>query len=366
VVIATGVALNLLMRGGAVALLVLLAAALLREHPRLAAARLGAAFAIGTAVSAIGDAPGLAMTGWRWPVAGVAGANMFVFWLFTRALLDDAFVLRAWHAAAWAALAALGVANCLGSVGAIGTGLTLLTIALALLSVVQSAAAWREDLVEGRRRVRMVIVASAAGYAALMAAVALAPGSSPRAAFSSSANAAGLAALSLMVAWQLLRLRDDGLVGAQVASPLELVPEPPPVEARVAEPQADPRLVSRLDRLMAVDRVYREPDLSIGALADRMALPEHRLRKLINRGLGYRNFSAFLNGYRIADAKVALADVARADVPILTIAMEAGFQSLGPFNRAFKESAGSTPSEYRRARQAGAPASTRFAETEIG
>ena len=37
-----------------------------------------------------------------------------------------------------------------------------------------------------------------------------------------------------------------------------------------------------------------------------------------------------------------------------TIALDAGFQSLGPFNRAFKDTIGVTPSEYRRARLAGA------------
>jgi AraC-like DNA-binding protein len=39
-------------------------------------------------------------------------------------------------------------------------------------------------------------------------------------------------------------------------------------------------------------------------------------------------------------------------VPILTIALDAGFQSLGPFNRAFKAHAGVTPSEFRRDRLA--------------
>jgi AraC-like DNA-binding protein len=69
---------------------------------------------------------------------------------------------------------------------------------------------------------------------------------------------------------------------------------------------------------------------------------------VINGGLGHRNFNAFLNGYRIAEAKAALADPAQADVPVLTIAMDAGFNSLGPFNRAFKSETGLTPSEYRR------------------
>ena len=44
----------------------------------------------------------------------------------------------------------------------------------------------------------------------------------------------------------------------------------------------------------------------------------------------------------------ALRDPLQAEVPILTIALDAGFQSLGPFNRAFKAETGLTPSDYRR------------------
>ena len=55
-----------------------------------------------------------------------------------------------------------------------------------------------------------------------------------------------------------------------------------------------------------------------------------------------------MNHYRIAEAKAALADPDQADVPVLTIALDAGFSSLGPFNRAFKAETGLTPSEYRR------------------
>jgi len=77
-------------------------------------------------------------------------------------------------------------------------------------------------------------------------------------------------------------------------------------------------------------------------------LPEYRLRQAINEGLGYRNFNAFINHYRLEEAKAALADPGQRDVPVLTIAMDAGFQSLGPFNRAFKAETGQTPTEFRR------------------
>ena len=59
-------------------------------------------------------------------------------------------------------------------------------------------------------------------------------------------------------------------------------------------------------------------------------------------------FNVFLNNHRIEEAKAALADPSQAEVPVITIAMDAGFQSLGPFNRAFKATTGVTPTEYRR------------------
>jgi AraC-like DNA-binding protein len=101
-------------------------------------------------------------------------------------------------------------------------------------------------------------------------------------------------------------------------------------------------------RLMADERVYRQENITIGVLAGRLKIPEYRLRRLINQRLGHRNFNVFLNNHRIEEAKAALADPAQAEVPVITIAMDAGFQSLGPFNRAFKAVTGVTPTEYRR------------------
>jgi AraC-like DNA-binding protein len=114
------------------------------------------------------------------------------------------------------------------------------------------------------------------------------------------------------------------------------------------EEAADQKLVDALMRLMADERIYRHDNITIGTLATRLKIPEYRLRRLINQRLGYRNFNVFLNNHRIEEAKAALADPTQAEVPVITIAMDAGFQSLGPFNRAFKATTGVTPTEYRR------------------
>jgi AraC-like DNA-binding protein len=104
----------------------------------------------------------------------------------------------------------------------------------------------------------------------------------------------------------------------------------------------------RLQQLMTIERAYRREGLTIGLLSAELGVPEYRLRQLINEGLGYRNFNAFLNHYRIEEAKAALADPEQKEVPVLTIAMDTGFQSVGPFNRAFKSVTDLTPTEFRR------------------
>ena len=51
----------------------------------------------------------------------------------------------------------------------------------------------------------------------------------------------------------------------------------------------------------------------------------------------------FLNQYRINDACETLSDPAEARKTILEIAYELGYQSIGPFNKAFKDLKGLTP-----------------------
>jgi len=103
----------------------------------------------------------------------------------------------------------------------------------------------------------------------------------------------------------------------------------------------------RLVEIMEQEGGYAKHGLTIGKLAKQVGLPSHQLRTMINQSMGYRNYSAFLNHYRIKAVKQALADPEKSRVPVLTLALDAGFSSLAPFNRAFKDSENMTPSEYR-------------------
>ena len=71
-------------------------------------------------------------------------------------------------------------------------------------------------------------------------------------------------------------------------------------------------------------------------------------RAFIHRELGFRNFNAMLHAYRVEEASQALVDADKHGVPVLTIALSVGYQSITPFNNAFRQIMGVTPSEYRK------------------
>ena len=105
----------MLLHGGAVPLLPLIAALLLRDHGRRLDARLAAALAIGGLAFTLISTPGVmhTKTAWHAPLMAISVANPFVFWLLSRALLTDDFALRPWHWLVWGLLAAKGAVLCL-------------------------------------------------------------------------------------------------------------------------------------------------------------------------------------------------------------------------------------------------------------
>ena len=331
-------------------MLLVLAVTLFRDFRHTVAGRLAVAFALGSAAHAvtysIGDPASAAL--WRAPIIALSTGNIVVFWLLTRALFDDSFRLRWRHGAVWLAVVAFSVVNCAflapssGGARLAVIAINLLVLGFIALAVMQTVASWSADLVEERRRVRLFIVVAAALYGGLNAALHLLVTSSNAAGIANAANSALLAGVVAAICIAMLRVS-----GAELFAPAPAANEAPLQPDTSA---ADQKLVDALKRLMADERIYRYDNITIGTLAKKLSIPEYRLRRLINQKLGYRNFNVFLNNHRIEEAKAALADPAQAEVPVITIAMDAGFASLGPFNRAFKATTGVTPTEYRRQR----------------
>jgi len=111
--------------------------------------------------------------------------------------------------------------------------------------------------------------------------------------------------------------------------------------------ERDKQLREKLVHAMNEGLAFKDPKLSIVTLASKIGVSQHRLRSLINQSMGYKNFSEFVNTYRIEDVKSVLTDEKKEHIPILTLALDSGFNSLSSFNRAFKNSESITPTEYR-------------------
>jgi AraC-like DNA-binding protein len=118
-------------------------------------------------------------------------------------------------------------------------------------------------------------------------------------------------------------------------------PKPLPVE--------DPLMNMKLQTLMVEQKVYKKEGLTIRELAEMLNEPEYKVRRLINGELGFRNFNDFLNKYRVNEACEILIDPNQNRKTILEIAYSLGYQSIGPFNKAFKELKEATPTAYRKA-----------------
>lgn len=341
-------------RGGAVMLLLLEAALLWRGMRQILGGRCGALFAASVAAYVVVSAPGLAAAGGRWliPLGLISTGTPVMLWLCARATFDDDFVLSWRDALPWLGVAGLALVCIFELAGPwahrLLEWLQLFFVALAMYEAVAGRSA---DLIEERRRFRVVFLTAATVYAAGDILLEIATAGPPRPPWSL-VNAAGILAIvfAAILAQVRIALRAAQLRDQRPQRPPELN-KPPPLPLPIDEAEA--AQLARLRRLMHEERAYREEGLSIAMLAARLELPEYRLRRLIHERLGHRNFSSFVNGYRLADAVAALADPGQAEVPIVTIALDSGFQSLGPFNRAFKAYTGLTPTDYRRRRLGG-------------
>jgi AraC-like DNA-binding protein len=222
------------------------------------------------------------------------------------------------------------------SLRAIPTALQTLFVAVALYWTVVN---WSADLVEGRRRARVIVTViigfNIIGSSLLLRVVV------PQNSIANYETHLALVAANLAVILFLLVFSSDHdlSVPLEVAKARRIAIPPSTAEASDA--------LARLRDLLDSEYVYRRPSLTLKDLADLVGLPEYRMRKLINEQLGYQNFNAFLHDYRVREACQQLRDPQMRRIPILTIALSCGYQSINTFNRGFRDIMGMTPSVYR-------------------
>ena len=366
---------DLLLRGAAAGLLVFQLVHLAGSNlPRLHRWAL-AAFMASVLAYLLCSRPDFASFSWGWKLPALALCLMTapLLWLAMRVVFDDrfaaSFTLGLGLALTWA-LGALVVAGVGGLPVTVVHKLVMIAFAMATLWTVLKD--WRSDLVSTRRRLRTWVAGSLGVYVLVVLGCELVFVQTAAPRWLEVLNLAGIVLLSGLVALASARHTLDEWLGSRVpgveaaASPVVIRPEsldqgkvgavgamgetgpgwlqppgltplPPALDRKAA-------LRERLLGAMGEGRAYAHEGLSLAQLARQVDATPAQLREAINQHLGYRNFNDFLHHYRIDEAAQRLH---RQDLPILSIALDVGYGSIGPFNRAFKQIKGVTPSDFR-------------------
>ena len=327
-----------------------------------------------------GNGAGLVL---RW----IATLGVVALWQLVRVLFDDERGWAGFFAAAAIASAAV-LANPLwrNLSGGMSLGITAVAGALVVHTLWMLLRGRAGDLDEGRRELRLWWLAAAGLYVLVVLSVHNLPWGGAGTVGHGVAQVSGqimiklcwllmaaghpsaLETLSLPAASPAIGTRPY-LTDRPVPEQAQATPSAAPAAEQLAFPspsvppsQALRRLqAERVCAAMKDDALYRQARLSLAELAAHVRIPEARLRLVIHDQLGFRHFNGFVNQFRLAEVAARLRNPGDAHLPILTLALEAGFGSIGPFNRAFREAYGVTPTEFRRGD--GPPASARLAET---
>ena len=131
------------------------------------------------------------------------------------------------------------------------------------------------------------------------------------------------------------------------------MPPPGPTSPQTEKPSPDrddhavrdAELFARIEYLMQTEGVYRQNDLTIERLAERLDTNRTYISRAINQQAG-KTFSSYVNSYRIDEAVRRLSDVDD-DTPLKALAQTLGYNHLQTFYTSFQSAIGMPPSKYR-------------------
>ncbi|WP_323847412.1 helix-turn-helix domain-containing protein [Microbulbifer magnicolonia] len=105
--------------------------------------------------------------------------------------------------------------------------------------------------------------------------------------------------------------------------------------------------INKVRQAMETEKLYLKKNLNLEQFSNRLELPAKEVSAVINKHFG-TNFFEFINSYRVEEAKALLADPGKAEMTVLDVLLESGFNSKSAFHRFFSRLAGMSPTEYRR------------------
>ena len=284
-------------------------------------------------------------------VGGTAGCAWA--WLFSRALFRSGNPIQPWTLLAVGAVIAIESYWALAGSSAAGgfygefnrvaaNAASLICIAALVLVIVEAFSGYGPEMNASERRFRHIFV----GVFGAMVFVAMA--------WTWNADGSSLAAR-----WEeaiLTACATVGLIGSRLAiafrnrHTLSGAAKKRRKNSAAAMDPADKALSRRIQHAVADTALLTTPNLKVANFAEAVGEQDYKVTQCITGALQYRNFNHFLNVHRVEYAKRILADPEKGKQPILSIAFECGFNSIGPFNRAFKQNVGMTPREFRSSR----------------
>ena len=101
---------------------------------------------------------------------------------------------------------------------------------------------------------------------------------------------------------------------------------------------------ANIEEAVLTNQWFLEPRFSLRELAKRVGSNEAYVSKSINQGLS-QSFNEFINQLRVEHAKKLIGST---DQPLLTIALDSGFNSKATFNRVFRDFSKMTPSQFKK------------------
>jgi len=333
---------ELILRAIGVALLALVALSVLRTRERTHRTRSVAWLAASVAAFLLTSMSGAdrIFGAFIYPLTALCSTHPVWFWISARLLFSDRATLRTSDVLC---LGGMGVAGVLyQSKVLFGLAFPVAGLVFACLAPLTVYFGMAGDLDARRRQLRQWFVPFVSIYlAAVIVTQAIVL-------FQGRSTPTALVLLNLVVIDVVAALTLSTFVQLRVVNWIAAVDAPPDG----ALSRLEQSVLERLNRRFTAERLYAREGLTITQLASLLGTQEHVLRRVINHGLGFRNFNDFLHTHRLKEAAERLGDPQLRRIPVLTIALEVGYGSIGPFNRAFKERFGMTPTEYRRQNQA--------------
>lgn len=105
--------------------------------------------------------------------------------------------------------------------------------------------------------------------------------------------------------------------------------------------------IEKVQQGMVIQKLYLKHNLNIEEFSKRIDLPVKEVSAVINKHYG-TNFFEFMNTYRVEEAKRLLSDEKHADMTVLDVLLQSGFNSKSAFHRFFNRLVGVSPTEFRK------------------